>query len=305
MTANKLKQSKFKSTKKYQKADHETEESPCVSAIMQTLNYRAIFKYPLSYRQLYTYLITDKEISPTKFKSELRGLCKSRKVKCAKDLFYLPGFNPVNWHDRATNAKELVSEITPVLNQLRYIPWINMISITGAVAALNAPKEDDIDIFIITQKNRLWITRLFVVLICKVNGAYRTEQDFAKKICPNLLVSVDNLEWDKKHRNIYVAHEIAMMRPVYDKDNTYARFISANKWFLDYFAHLKIDPSISELANKPFHKYSTLTNFIEYVLRTMQLFYMRRHRTTETVEKNYIHFDKTDHSAKVLKQYSK
>ena len=42
-----------------------------------------------------------------------------------------------------------------------------MIAITGSVANYDAEENDDIDLLIVTEKNRLWITRGFVFLILK------------------------------------------------------------------------------------------------------------------------------------------
>lgn len=299
MTAAKQKGRKFKTSK--QKFDRSSVKTSCAEAILETLSYRSIFKYPLSYNQLYTYLITPEEFTEEDFKKELRSLCKGRKVKYSDDLYYLAGMKPVNWKRRAESSDKLLASISLTLTHLKRIPWIKMIGITGAVAARNAPKDDDIDLFIVTQKNRTWITRLFVWLITKSTGKYPLDGDFRGKVCPNIIVSEENMRWPKDKRNIYVAHEILLLQPIYSKNHTYFKFIKKNKWVFDYFAHLKVNTKGIEI--KP-SKESTLLDFIETLSMSLQRLYMRKKKTNEIVEKAVIHFNKADHSKSILKKHS-
>lgn len=299
MTAAKKKSGQFKTSKK--KFDRSAVKTSCAEAILETLSYRSIFKYPMSYNQLYTYLITNEEVDGDDFKQELRSLCKGRKVKFNNDLYYIAGMNPVNWKTRAANSKNLLSDLGPTLAQLKKIPWIKMLGITGAVAARNAPKDDDIDLFIITKSKRIWLTRFFVWLITKTTGKYPSEGDFKGKVCPNIIVSEDNLTWPKDKRNVYVAHEILMMHPIYDKENTYFKFIKRNKWIFDYFAHLRI---YTKKLRKYKNKKSTILDFLELILMEIQKAYMKKKKTKEIAEKSIIHFNKKDHSERILTKYS-
>lgn len=292
---------KFKPTPKQIKFDRSKETSSCSTAILETLAYRSLFKYPMSYRQLYTYLISDTQYDTEIFRAELRSLCKGRKVKAKNDLFYIDGVTPVNWKERAKNSLALLNEVDHVIKHLKSIPWIEMIGITGAVAAHNAPKNDDIDLFIIAKKNRIWITRLFVVLISKTLGRYRTQEDPSGKLCPNIFISVDNLGWPRTKRNVYVAHEILLMQPVFNRNQTYFKFIEANTWVFDYFSHLSIDYKHKKQER---FKESSLLDLFERFLMIFQIWYMKNKKTSEIVSRDVIHFDKTDHSATILKNFS-
>lgn len=277
-------------------------ERACDLAIKNTLKYRSIFKYPMSFFQLQTFLICKKSFDYDFFKKTMHRLHKKNFIKAKEERFFLPTLKPLSWNLRAKYSKELISEAEPAIKALGMIPWIKLLAITGSVAAFNADKDDDLDIFIITKKNRLWITRFFTVLILKALNKYRTESNPQRKICPNILIDETNLEWQKDKQNIYTAHEIVMMHPYINRDNTYFKFLKKNIWILEYFGNFSIN-----LPNKLGSKQkveSTLVNFCENFLRSLQLAYMRKRQTSEVTTRNFIHFNKNDWAPKILNQYS-
>src|SRR5690606_36596119 len=44
-----------------------------------------------------------------------------------------------------------------------------------------------------------------------------------------------NLDWDNK--DVYTAHEIVLLKPLFNKDQTYEKFIHTNLWAFEYFAN--------------------------------------------------------------------
>jgi len=272
-------------------------------AVKRTLAYRSIFNYPLSYFQLSTYLITNKKIGNKALRKGLKKLEKKGQITLENNQYSLNGVKNINWEERKNSSISLIDVHKYVFDSLKKVPWIKFIGITGATAAFNAHDKDDIDIFIISQKNRLWITRLFVTLILKSLRKYRTDKDPIQKICPNIFIDENNMEWDKNKRTLYVAHEILMMHPICDKNNTYFKFIKRNSWIFDHLSNCRMDINTinADLGNS---NSSFLINIIERILMNIQLIYMKRKITEEIATKNMIHFNKNDWSDKVLKDYS-
>jgi len=140
-------------------------------------------------------------------------------------------------------------------------------------------------------------------MILKSLNKYRTDKNPIQKICPNIFIDENKMEWDKDKRSLYVAHEILMMHPVCDKQETYFRFVKNNSWIFDHLSNCRMDISNIniELGNS---NSGFLVNIIEKILMNVQLMYMRRKITEEIATKNIIHFNKNDWSYKVLKDYS-
>lgn len=175
-----------------------------------------------------------------------------------------------------------------------------MLAVTGAVASNNASRNDDLDVFIICQHKRVWITRFFVFFILKALGRYAQDDDKERKICPNIYLDEKKLEWPEEKQNLYVAYEIASMHPLIDKNFTYFRFLRENEWIFKHFKNLNVE--IPKRLPKT-RRGSVLIDRLEDFFRTCQHLYMKKHLTTETVKKHLIHFNKHDHSERILEEY--
>ena len=275
-------------------------ERACEQAIKKTLAYRATFKYPLSFHQLTTFLITNKNFSYNFFRKTLRKLAKNKSIRVKKGKYYLPSIKPVSWNFRMDASQKIMHRNQYVFAALSKIPWIKMMGVTGSVGAYNATKDDDIDLFIVTEKDRLWISRLFVFLTLKVLNKYPTKETDRGKICPNILVDEKNLKWPKKQQNIYTANEIATLQPIYDSDLTYFKFIKTNSWI---FKHLKnFEISFPEKFGEP-KKRSEIIDRLEKVAMKSQLRYMEKRKTSEITKRGFVHFNVSDSSVDTLKNY--
>lgn len=277
-------------------------ERECEAAIKKTLSYSAIFKYPLSYSQLVTYLMTKHEYHYLFFNKQLRRLLKSKSIAVDKEKFFIPGNKPISWQNRYKVSKDLIEKTQQNLSVLKKVPWIKLVAVTGSVAAHNADKESDIDVFVIAQKNRLWLTRFFTFLLLKAVNLYPNKDGETGKICANLYLDEENLVWPKDKRSVYIAHDIAMMQPIIHRDNVYFRFLQANKWINDFLPNYKFEQV--ERTTPWVKGNSVLVNLVENLVMHIQLMYMKRHQTTEVAKKHIIHFNKNDNAPRILNEFS-
>ena len=267
-------------------------------AILKSLAYSGLFKYPLSFNQLGTYLGTKTTYS--QLAKTLRKLEKKKKISQKQGKYYLYRKQTVSWQKRYQTAQTKEKLARKVLRDLEKIPWIKMIALTGPLAAHNPGKKGDIDIFVIAKKNRLWLTRAFIVLYLKASKNYRTDKDPNNKVCPNLLISEENLEWKKDKRNLFIASEIVRMQPILNKSNTYERFLEANRWIQNFFPNFKF----TKVESKP--KFNpSLLNLLEKWAFRLQKGYMQKKITSEKVRPNKIHFNKNDISSDVMRRFKK
>ena len=189
--------------------------------MLKTIAYADIFDYPLTRSEALRWLIKGDSLAPAK-----------------KGYYYLPGreglialrrrreyFSRLKW-PMAYRAAKILS----------FIPTIKLVAVTGALAMNNADKNDDIDLMIVTQTNRLWLTRLTVWLF--LFAYWRRGKKINNRFCLNLWLDETALAI-KKH-NLYIAHEICQARPVLDKDGTYQKFIAANLWYKNYLPNWTI-----------------------------------------------------------------
>jgi len=271
-------------------------------AIKKTLIYSSIFRYPLTYYQLLNFLIIEpeNEIKIKSFEYELAKLIKKQYVIVEEDRCILPGIKYVEWKSGKKLSKILIKKNRSTFKIIQRIPWIKFIGITGSGAAYNSTEDSDLDIFVITQKNRLWITRLFLAIILK-----HILKNYVKKgVDPNIFIDETKLEWPKDRQNLYVANEIVRMHPIIDKDNTYFKFLAKNKWIKEFMGNFRTYEYEEDKKKKVTPQGELLLNLIDSILMGLQRLYMFKKVTNEIMSKHFIHFNKNDSTNPVLEKYN-
>lgn len=253
--------------------------------------------------EIWKFLIASQKVSKKDFLYVLRN-----KFENKNNLFFLPGkkYLVSERFLRMEESRKKEKKARKITKILSFIPTVLLLGISGSLSLENAKKTDDIDIFIITRKNTLWITRAIVLLLLIVLGEKRASgEKFAKdKICPNMFMSESALFFSKEKQNLFTAHEIAQLKIFVNKSNIYERFLQSNSWILDFM------PNCARIK-KNFSYKNSLNDLIfaffypiEFLLRLMQRIYMHKKITKEIVGKNIAQFHPIDMKKYVLELYS-
>lgn len=198
------------------------------------------------------------------------------------------GANPIWLKEKLKLAEDLSKRLASQFKD------ILLIGITGSVAAGHPNSGDDIDLMVVTENNRLWLTRFLVWLWlkwkrypCRKPGQAQKKNEF----CFNLWMESDCLEVPDSKKNLRSAVDLIVMRPMFIRSDTYARFLLANRWVDKYVINgyrklISKHKSINSLKEKSGGVFS-LTNRILYKL---QYWYMKSKITTEIVEPGRAYF---------------
>ena len=220
---------------------------------METIAFFDLFSYPLTGFEVWKYLGAKCELSDVLEILEditkkpplvppLQGgqVEKRGQIESKNGFYFLAGREEIikermaryNYIDRKFKRAVLLSKI------FKLIPWIKMIAVGNIIGTHNLKKESDIDLFIITEENRVWLTRFFCILITKILGLRPKPENMQDKICLSFFISEDAMNLEKfmltREKDIYFIYWLAGLVPVYDKDGIYNKFIGANGWLKNY-----------------------------------------------------------------------
>jgi hypothetical protein len=282
--------------------------------ILNVLFYKSIFNQSLSKYQI-IYFIEKKVESISDFDKSLNSLVEKKEITYEKEKYIISDNNKKfeklksskknknndsifhnenrNFHD----AKEAFDELDKVIFYLQKIPFIKFIGVTGSLSSYFYNKDEDIDLFIICEDNRVWLTRFFNVIILKILNVYVNNKNPLIKICPNIYISESTLSWPKEKRNFYTAHEIAMMQPIYDRDNFYLKFLVNNSWIRDFLPNLNYEFYIPASEK---NKEGSFLDLLDLVFMKIQKSFMSKKRFLEVLNRNFIHFLHKDHTIDIL-----
>jgi hypothetical protein len=274
------------------------------NVIIKTLSYSDIFDFPLNKEEIHKYLITDKKISEKDFTNFL----KVKEISSIENFYFLSGREKIV-KIRKKREKIGLSKIEKakiIINSLVAIPSIYFLGITGSLALLNSEENEDIDLFMICAKDTVWITRFLTVMALKLSGSYRSRTDkFVKdKICLNMIIGEDCLEINHKRQDVYTAHEIVQLMPIFDRKNTYKRFLNSNLWVKKFMHNFTIR-NVFKASKKEKKWMVKILKFFEPFFREMQFYSMKKHITREIVTDNFLAFHPIDYRGKILKEFNK
>lgn len=271
-------------------------EQQIKQAVIETVVYADIFNYPLTQMQLWEYAISSIPFSREQL---LKALPLVKEIVSQENHYYfLKGRNFLVANRRAKIRinEEKLAQAQKVATILSIIPTIRFIGISGSVAMCNADKDDDIDLFFITSPRSVWISRLLVAWVLEVLGVRRRkdQQHVTNSICANMFIACNSLAFSQEKQNLYIAHEIAQVLPLYSVGDTYEQLIDTNRWIHTFLSNWK-KKSIP-ISHKTFLQYfaGKILLLLDPVVRFLQLRYMEKSRTTETVGATVIAFHPQD-----------
>lgn len=281
------------------------------NAVLATLAYHDIFDYPLAKEEIHKFLVGSGS-DTKKIEKSLQALVKDKKISQTKDLFFLRGRNKIVKlrQSRGAYSKVKLERARFFSNLLAAVPTVQMVAVSGALAMGNAQKNDDIDLVIVTAKNTLWSTRLLANTILQPFRRKAGRPHTKDKACLNLFIEESSLKI--RTQNLYSAHEVAQMRPLWQRRNTYNRFLKANSWVKNYLPNWT--PNVEGLMTKAGSKnreslvvsrLALVAEPLEALAKWGQLKYMKKKITTEKIGKHQLFFHPKDTESWVLKTYIK
>lgn len=249
-------------------------------AILKTLLYSTIFHFPLTQQQLWSFLITRHPITKPQFSLALKKLFDEKIIFSLQEKYITLQKNISIPDIRLVEEKRnLAKKIAYIIS---FLPTVSLIGISGGVAIGNIKKSDDIDFFIITKKNALWITRLCLLLCLECLGIRQKNREQREDtICLNLFLSEVSLKTPKHQQDLFTAHEIVQMIPLFSEGNMYERFLQINNWVLKFLPNAYDNKKKIFIHRTPMFLPVTLflaqlLTFCESVARIIQLIIVRR-----------------------------
>lgn len=277
-------------------------------AVLKTLVYADMFDYPMKAWEIHKWLIGQQATLQGVGKA-LQRLIKKGKVLQKDDYFYLAGRKGLLQKrlSRAGHAQSLFRKARLVSWTFKLIPFVKLVGISGGLSMENVTEDDDIDFFIITSPNRLWISRFFLTANLFILGLKRSptnsKKEAAGKICLNTLIDEKSLVFEAK--DVYTAHEILQMKVLWQRGSTYTDFLIANNWALDFLPNWITDKKAYTASSKK--SLQTLAGWlldgVENFFRALQKRYMLKNDELGTISEHIAYFYPKDYRLKKLESY--
>jgi hypothetical protein len=203
---------------------------PLEEAILRTILYADVFNFPMTFEEIHHFLMYHQPVSAPQVEHTLATSAALQHVLCF-DRGYVALMERPHLVAQRLERDQASATLWPLARHyglwMARLPYVRMVAVTGALAVGNAAHtDDDLDYLIVTSANRVWLARALAVVLV------RLAKRRGVTVCPNYVLSENAFEQKKK--DLFIAHEIAQMIPVYGYE-LYTQFRTANAWV---FAHL-------------------------------------------------------------------
>ncbi len=274
------------------------------ACIIRTLSYFDVFDYPLTLHEIKKYLCCKIDCTNEDFLEIIQSIPI---IQVSNGYYYLLGRQEITQKrsERSVISVKKYAKAIIVSKLLSMIPTIEYIGISGSLSMNNAAATDDIDLFFITKKGTLWMSRLAVVtmLFFLRQKRNKNERNITDKICPNMFMEMGKLKFAKKRRDEYTAHEIVQLKTLFDRGSIYAYFLSKNKWIKNYIYNISLTRGLLGKQSFGMRVALKMVAPVEKIVFGLQYLYMKKSKTIEEVGHNKAFFHPIDRSTIVMDMF--
>ena len=196
--------------------------------ILQVLSYFDMFSYPLLAAEIREYMPLP--VSKQVLQQELDDMQQQELVYKLDDFYAVQDdiFMATRRNNGNRCAAAELKKAAKAARVLYRFPFVNGLAISGSLSKNYADENSDIDFFIITAPNRLWIARTLMHIFYK----WAVFTGRSRMFCMNYYVDETALHIPEE--NIFTAMEIVTLLPAAGLD-CIENFTNANNWVKDYF----------------------------------------------------------------------
>lgn len=197
-------------------------------SILKAVAYFNLFDYPITVEEIKKFL--DQPFTESNFDAAFNQLIANGQIFKLQRYYSLTNDFSIAHKREASNTKaetELI-RANKVASFIYSFPFVKGVGISGSLSKNCANDKSDLDFFIVTKANRLWIARSLLYMY------YRLTLSVAKRkmICLNYFIDEEALEISEK--NFYTAIEMVTLIPV-EGVATMNSFFEVNKWYRNFF----------------------------------------------------------------------
>ncbi|MBV4360152.1 hypothetical protein [Pinibacter aurantiacus] len=191
--------------------------------ILATLAYFDNFRYPLTQKEIFLFLPV--QCTKDVLQHELSELLLSGHVYRVQQYYSLVKDEQYarRRNEGYSKAIKLIDTGKRVAALLSHFPFVKGVAISGSLSKYFAEDDADIDLFIITSHNRVWLARTFTHLLKKLSYLFNKQH----YLCMNYYIDEGKL--DIVEKNIFTATEIVTLMPL-QGTKAFDDFFKTNNW---------------------------------------------------------------------------
>lgn len=210
------------------------------SAILKTLTWFELFRYPLTAFECWRYLWVEsagwRAVSLAEVARELEAMTKQGLVQENLGMWQLVG-STTTGEARLAAARDALDKRRRAFRAarfLRHLPYVRLVGLGNTLALGVAKPGSDIDLLIVVKRGRLFVGRLIVTTALHLLKWRRHGNHIADRLCLSFYLDDNHLSLKKLAYadDPYLAYWVATLVPLLGA-SAYQSFLNSNSWVSD------------------------------------------------------------------------
>ncbi len=199
--------------------------------VIKTLLYFDIFNYPLKAQEVFNFLRVNSS-SETAVVRCLNALAE-KNISSVLAIFILQADENIIHRRIKGNAEadKFLNAAKTKASLIARFPFVRAVMASGSLSKGYMHEKSDLDFYIVTEPERLWIARTLLVMYKRI-FLFNSNKHF----CVNYFIDTAHLEIEEK--NLFTATELATLIPLYNV-GCYSALQSSNEWVQDFFPNFR------------------------------------------------------------------
>ncbi|MBI5729131.1 MAG: hypothetical protein HY983_02740 [Candidatus Magasanikbacteria bacterium] len=271
--------------------------NPLQQSILRTISYFDLAHFPLTKEELWRFLWTSSAGKAEEFFAVLSGVSF---LEEKYGYYFLRGQSAdvVERRRAVVPTDQKLEKSRRAARLLRLVPFLRAVFVCNSVGREVAKPESDIDFFIVTETNRLWIARFFANLILRLFGLRTYGKKQRDRVCLSFFVDrahMDLSPWRVAPDDVHFAYWIVQMIPVYDPEGLYHAFLETNRWLKNFLpnAMISLRATVQSQRRSVWHRFwetlwcGAYGDLIENQAREIQKSLLSRSVKTKAEQKDH------------------
>jgi len=211
-------------------------------AVLGTLVYFHLFEVPLTRSEISEHLFFA-EPDEEKISIYLKESPLVQLVEGYYSLSKEPDFH-AKFFEKVQRARRLWKKIRRWQWIFSICPFVKLVCVCNSLPIYAASEDSDIDLLVVTKKNRLFLARLCLTILTGLFGVRRHGNKIKDRFCLSFYVSEDHLNFKDlalEPYDIYLAFWIKTLEPIAGDYRIYEKIFEDNHvWLDEYFKTLTL-----------------------------------------------------------------
>lgn len=205
-------------------------------SVLSTISYFDLFDIALTEEEIMEFLLFGEQ----DFKKVDIYLWESQLINEFNGFFFLKDNRHIHkdFFHKLERAKSYWKKVRRYQWLFSLCPFVKLVAVCNSLTINDVRENSDIDLLVVTEKNKLFAARFFMTLLTGLFGIRRHGKKTKARFCLSFYITEEKTKLSElaiKPYDIYLAFWLKTLQPIAGDYKVYEKIMEENQEFLDFY----------------------------------------------------------------------